>query len=157
MRGTMPGAPKNPKNIASSFFNTVYLLRFEHGGAKLVSCHLTSARPCLQRPEIFPKFFEINEKQCATNTRKCPAANYIGVFWQSAKKNASTTRPCPIATLVQSNEHDRRFAFLFQQVEANEQVPLRTRHDMYAQKNFQWKKLMKTDTALILCVLSGWN
>jgi len=82
----MPGAPKNPNNIASSFFNTVYLLRFEHGGAKLVSCHLTSARPCLQRPEIFPKFFEINEKQCATNTRKCPAANYIGVFWQSAKK-----------------------------------------------------------------------
>jgi len=35
-------APKNPNNVASTFFNTVYLLpkdlRFEHGGATLVSC-----------------------------------------------------------------------------------------------------------------------
>jgi len=56
--GTIPGrritagAPKSLNNIASTFFNAVYLLpkdlRFEHGGAKLVSCrgrHLTSVRP----------------------------------------------------------------------------------------------------------------
>jgi len=45
--------PKSPNNVAITFFNTVHLLpndlRFEHGGAKLVSCpglHLTSVRPC---------------------------------------------------------------------------------------------------------------
>jgi len=35
------GAPKNPNNVTSTFFSTVYLLqkelRFEHGGAKLAS------------------------------------------------------------------------------------------------------------------------
>jgi len=35
----MPRAPKSPKNVASTFFNTVYLLprdlRFEHGAANL--------------------------------------------------------------------------------------------------------------------------
>ena len=48
------GAPKIPSNVASTFFNTAHLLlkdlRFEHGVAKLVSCHgrhLTSVRPCL--------------------------------------------------------------------------------------------------------------
>jgi len=53
--GTIPRAPKSPNNVASTFFNTVHLLpkdpRFEHGGAKLVSCpgrHLTSSRPCWQ-------------------------------------------------------------------------------------------------------------
>ena len=50
--GTIPRAPKFPNDITSIFFNTVHLLpkdlRFEHGGAKLVSCpmhHLTSLRP----------------------------------------------------------------------------------------------------------------
>jgi len=47
------GALKSPNSATSSFFNTVHLfpkdLKFEHGGAKLVSCpgrHLTSLRPC---------------------------------------------------------------------------------------------------------------
>jgi len=47
------GAPKSPKNVTSTFFNTVHLfpkdLRFEHGGAKLASCpgrHLTLLRSC---------------------------------------------------------------------------------------------------------------
>jgi len=63
-RGTIPrpprqyGAPnhcggrKSPKNVISTFFNTVNLLPrklwFEHGGAKLASCpgrRLTSLRP----------------------------------------------------------------------------------------------------------------
>jgi len=49
-------APKNPNNITNTFFSTVHLvpkdLRFERGGAKLVSCpgcHLTSVRPWLPR------------------------------------------------------------------------------------------------------------
>jgi len=49
---SLRGAPKSPKNVPSTFFNTVYLLPkdlwFEHGGAKLASCpgrHLTSSRP----------------------------------------------------------------------------------------------------------------
>jgi len=49
----MRGAPKSPKNVTSTFFNTVHLLpkdlSFEHGGAKLASCprrYLTSSRPC---------------------------------------------------------------------------------------------------------------
>jgi len=40
------GAQKSPNNIASTFFNTIYLLP---GGAKLVVCpgrHPTSVRPC---------------------------------------------------------------------------------------------------------------
>jgi len=47
------GTPKSPKNVTSTFFNTINLLskelRFEHRGAKLASCpgdHLTSLRPC---------------------------------------------------------------------------------------------------------------
>ena len=36
------GAPKSPNNVISTFFNTAHLflkdLKFEHGGAKLVSC-----------------------------------------------------------------------------------------------------------------------
>jgi len=60
--GTMPRAPKHcgePKshnNVTSSFFKIVHLLpkdlRFEHGGAKHVSCprrHLTSLRSCTSR------------------------------------------------------------------------------------------------------------
>jgi len=53
----MPRTTNNcwaPKNVATTFFNIVHLLpkdlRFEHEGAKLVSCpgcHLTSVRPCL--------------------------------------------------------------------------------------------------------------
>ena len=49
---SLRGAPKNPDNVTSTFFNRVHLLpgdlRFEHGGAKLASCpgrHLTSLRP----------------------------------------------------------------------------------------------------------------
>jgi len=45
-------APKSPKNVASTFSNTVHLLpkdlRFEHGDAKHVSYpghHLPSVRP----------------------------------------------------------------------------------------------------------------
>jgi len=38
--GSMPRAPKNPSNVASTFFIAVHLLpedlRFEHGGAKLL-------------------------------------------------------------------------------------------------------------------------
>jgi len=48
----MSRAPKRPNNVASAFFNTVYLLpkdlRFERGYAKLDSClgrHLTSILP----------------------------------------------------------------------------------------------------------------
>ena len=48
----MQRAPKSPKNVKSTFFNTARFLlehlRFEHGGAKLASCpgrHLTSLRP----------------------------------------------------------------------------------------------------------------
>jgi len=44
-------APKSPKNVTNTFFNTVNLLlkefRFEHGGSKLASCpgrHLTQNR-----------------------------------------------------------------------------------------------------------------
>jgi len=47
--------PKCPKNVTSTFFNTVNLLpkelRFQHGAAKLASCpgrHLTSLRLCIQ-------------------------------------------------------------------------------------------------------------
>jgi len=47
------GHRKKPNNLASTFFKTVHLfledVRFEHGGAKFVSCpgrHLTSVRPC---------------------------------------------------------------------------------------------------------------
>jgi len=36
------GSPKRPNNVTRTFFNTVHLLpedlRFENGGAKLVSC-----------------------------------------------------------------------------------------------------------------------
>jgi len=46
------GAPKSSSNVTSTFFNGVNLLpkelRFEHEGAKLVSCpgrHLISLRP----------------------------------------------------------------------------------------------------------------
>jgi len=46
--------PKSPNNVTSTFFNTVHLrpkdLRFEHKGAKLVSCsgrHQTPLRLCL--------------------------------------------------------------------------------------------------------------
>ena len=53
------GALKSPKNVASTFFNTVHLLtkdfRFEHRGAKLLSCpgrHLTSVRPYIEAKEI---------------------------------------------------------------------------------------------------------
>jgi len=51
------GASESPNNVASTFFNVVYLLpkdlKFEHGGAKLASCpgrrrHLTSLRPYKQ-------------------------------------------------------------------------------------------------------------
>jgi len=47
------GRPKTPKNVTSTFFNSVHLLpkylRFEHGSAKFASCprpHLTSLRSC---------------------------------------------------------------------------------------------------------------
>ena len=47
-------APESPNNVTCTFFNAVNLLpkdlRFERGGAKLVSCpwcHLTSLRPCM--------------------------------------------------------------------------------------------------------------
>ena len=49
---SLRGAPTNPDNVASLFFNTAHLLpkdlNFEHSGAKLASCprhHLTSSRP----------------------------------------------------------------------------------------------------------------
>jgi len=49
---TLRGALQGPNNVASTFVNTVHLLpkdlRFEHGGAKLVSCpgrHLTCVTP----------------------------------------------------------------------------------------------------------------
>ena len=48
------GAPKNPNNVASTFFNTVHLLHkdlsLEHGGANFAPClgrHLTSLHPWL--------------------------------------------------------------------------------------------------------------
>jgi len=48
---SLRGAPKSPKNVTGTFFNTAHLLpkdlRFKHGGAKLASCpgrHLTSVR-----------------------------------------------------------------------------------------------------------------
>jgi len=51
-RGTIPRAPKSPKIVISTSFNTVHCLpkaiRFEYGGAKLASCpgrHLASLRP----------------------------------------------------------------------------------------------------------------
>ena len=53
MGDTKPRAPKSPKNVASTFFNTVNLLpkdlMFEQGGAKIASYpgrHLTSLCPC---------------------------------------------------------------------------------------------------------------
>ena len=52
---SLPGAPKSPSNVASTFFSRVYLgpkdLRFGHGGAKLASCperHLNSLRPSMR-------------------------------------------------------------------------------------------------------------
>jgi len=60
------GTMKNPKNVVSTFFNTVNLLpkdlSFKHGGTKLVSYpgkHLTSLRPC---KGDFPLEFEIFSK-----------------------------------------------------------------------------------------------
>ena len=51
-RKILAGGPKIPKNVTSTFSNTVYLLpkdlRFEHGDAKLASCpgrYLTSLPP----------------------------------------------------------------------------------------------------------------
>jgi len=53
------GRRKSLNNVASTFFNAVYLLpkdlRFEHGGAKLASCPgrcLTSLRPCLHQSDL---------------------------------------------------------------------------------------------------------
>jgi len=52
---SLRGPSKSPNHVTSIFFNTVRLrpkdLRFEHGGAKLVSCsgrHLTPLRLCLR-------------------------------------------------------------------------------------------------------------
>ena len=56
--------PKSPNNVTNFFFNTVHLLpkdlKFEHGGAKLVSCprrNLTSVRPFVTvRPLCQPRY-----------------------------------------------------------------------------------------------------
>jgi len=55
---------KNPNNVASTFFTTIYLhpkdLRFEHGGTKLAFCpgrHLTLLRPLKSAP-ILRSIFE---------------------------------------------------------------------------------------------------
>jgi len=52
-RDTIPRTPKSSNNVASTFLNMLLKdLRFEHGGAKLVSCpqrYLTSLRLWGQR------------------------------------------------------------------------------------------------------------
>ena len=66
-------ASKNHNNVASTYFNTVYMhpkdIRFEHGGAKLAFCpgrHLTSLRPWNQHlsfevfSEMKPLFYMQN-------------------------------------------------------------------------------------------------
>jgi len=52
--GTIPRAPKSPKNVTSTFSNTANLLpkdlRFKHEGAKLapfLGRHLTLLHPCI--------------------------------------------------------------------------------------------------------------
>ena len=57
------GAPKSPNNVAGTFFNIVHMLpkdlRFEHGGAKRISCpgrHLTSLRPCMRHFDCSSSF-----------------------------------------------------------------------------------------------------
>ena len=93
--GTIPRGPnhcggtKSHNNVASTFFNTVHLLpkdlRFEHGGAKLVSCarcHLTSLRRCTSRlssqnGEIcLPNCLPVRGKRSITNYLKQNAADY---------------------------------------------------------------------------------
>jgi len=56
------GAPKSPNIAKSTFFNAAHLLpkdlRFEHWGAKLVSCpgrHLTSLAPCRGGQTLWPE------------------------------------------------------------------------------------------------------
>ena len=81
--------PKGHNNVICTFFKTVHLLpkdlRFEHGGAKLVSCpkrHLTSLRPCTSRlssqnGEIsLQKYLPISGKLSITNYLKQSALDY---------------------------------------------------------------------------------
>ena len=81
--------PKGHNNVICTFFKTVHLLpkdlRFEHGGAKLVSCprrHLTSLRPCTSRlssqnGEIsLQKYLPISGKLSVTNYLKQSALDY---------------------------------------------------------------------------------
>jgi len=63
-RGERPRAPKSSYNVTSPFISTVRLLpkdlRFEHGGAKLVSCpgrHLTSLCPWSRCINYSPESF----------------------------------------------------------------------------------------------------
>ena len=97
--GTIPLVPNHcggPKshNVISTFFNTVNLLpkglRFEHGGAKLVSCpkrHLTSLRPCTSRlssqnDEIcLQKYLSISGKLSTTHYLNKMLLLIIEVIW----------------------------------------------------------------------------
>jgi len=85
---------KNHNNDQKHFFKTVYLLpkdrRFEHRGAKLVSCprrYLTSLRPCTSRlssqnGEIcLRKCLPISGKLSITNYLKQNAVDYIEIIW----------------------------------------------------------------------------
>jgi len=83
------GGPKSHSNVISTFLKTVHLLakdlRFEHGGAKLVSFprrHPTSLRPCTSRwssqnGEIcLQKYLPISGKLSITNYLKQNGVDY---------------------------------------------------------------------------------
>ena len=85
--GTIPLVPNHcggtkSHNVISTVFNTVHLLpkglRFEHGGAKLVSCpgrHRTSLRPCTSR--LFSQNDEICLQKYLSISGKLSTTHYL--------------------------------------------------------------------------------
>jgi len=76
------GGPTSHNNVISTFFNAAHLLpkglRFEHGGAKLLSCprrHLTSLRPCTS--QLSSQNDEICLQKYLSNSGKLSTAHYL--------------------------------------------------------------------------------